>query len=116
MNSSKMSPCLIDYKIKSSEKENSVLKNNIKEHFSSKERLMFKCAVCSLSELKDSDIHSVKIAGRSESPSKKSKDIQFVKESINILNKDIEKNKFVSETKNLFSEIYKKKCSKFNCF
>ncbi|MFP4118162.1 MAG: peptidase U32 family protein [Candidatus Woesearchaeota archaeon] len=84
---------------------------------SSKRFNEYACGVCSIYDIRRSEGISLKISGRPKSGEEVSKDVMFVKKSLEFLDSDrmFEREEFILFVKDLFRKIYGTDC-KENCY
>jgi hypothetical protein len=78
--------------------------------------LLNACGVCALYELGRMKIEHVKIVGRENTFAKKIKDIEFVREAIDLMNTGIPKSEFVEQNKSSYLRFYKTPCNFKHCY
>ena len=75
------------------------------------------CGACALYDFNKIGISSVKIVGREFTTPKKIRDVNFVRQTIELLkNKDISRNLFESEVRKLYFRSYNAECIPIKCY
>lgn len=94
---------------------NAQMKDGISRFFDL-EPVLNGCGACSLYELKKMNIAHVKIIGRENSLDKKIRDINFIRQAIVSLDKDMSKNEFMRLSRDLFFGAYFGPCKPAYCY
>jgi len=74
------------------------------------------CGACALYQFKQNNLFSVKIVGRGHRLSTKIRHVKFIKQVIDILEKDYSKKVFYRKTQNLFKKTFGRECQEQYCY
>lgn len=76
----------------------------------------YSCGACALFQFKELNISSIKIVGRGMPTSIKVKNTKFIKQTLDILEKNYPRKKFYKETEKLFEKAFGEKCKRQYCY
>jgi len=88
---------------------------NALENFFNPLTFLYACGACSLFDLNNAGINSLKIVGR-VSFKDKAKDVRFIRYCLEELEKAGSRQEFIAKAKEIYFRIYKKNCDKRYCY